>query len=141
MSVVAVGLWIDYFRSGRLSFLIFSGLALGLLIGFRPAGLGLLPMHVFAAWIKRPRNLSAWMLLAAVVLPVGVGAGSERLLYRAVHGGTSQSTAHNLAMGIAAMLIKPDMTFTGPHAAALNTLGAQLYAKYEPVHRYLDAAP
>lgn len=141
VSAVAVGLWIDYFRSGRLSFLIFAGLALGLLIGFRPAGLGLLPMHALAAWLKRPRNMPVWMIVLAVVLPVAIGAGSERLLYRAVHGATSQSTAHNLAMGIAAMLIRPDMTFTGPHAAALTVLGAQLYEKYEPVHRYLDAAP
>ncbi len=122
VSAVAVGLWIDYFRAGRLRFLIFSGLALGLLVGLRPAGLGLLPMHAFAGWMKRLRNFPAWMLAAAVVLPVAIGAGSERLLYRAVHGGMSKSTAHNLAMGIAAMLIKPDMTFTGPHAAALNIL-------------------
>jgi hypothetical protein len=111
------------------------------MIGIRPAGLGLLPMHVFAVWIKRPQNLSKWMLVVAVALPVAVGAGSDRLIYRAVHGSVSQSTAPNLAMGISALLIKPDMKFTGPHATTLNALGAQLYTKYEPVHRYLAAAP
>ena len=39
------------------------------------------------------------------------------------------------------MLIKPDMMFSGPHAAQLTALGAQLYKKYQPVHRYLEAAP
>jgi hypothetical protein len=140
-SVVAVALWIDYFRDGRVRFLALAGLVLGLLIGIRPAGLGLLPMHIFTVWLRRPKNISIWLLVLTMVLPVAIGAGSERLLYRAVHGAQSQTTAPNLAMGIGAMLIEGDMKFTGPHAATLNFLGERLYAKYESTHRYLAAAP
>jgi hypothetical protein len=141
LSAVAVGLWVDYLRRPRSHLLFALGLALGFMIGVRPAGFGILPMLLIAVWLKRPENLSKWMLLAVIVLPVCVGAVTERLIYRAVHGSVRDSTARNLAMGLSAMLIKPDMTFSGRHAAELKVLGAQLYKKYEPVHRYLDSAP
>jgi hypothetical protein len=141
LSAVAVGLWIDYFRSARLNLLLALGLVLGVMIGVRPAGLGILPMLLIAVWLRRPASLPKWMLLLAVVLPVSVGVGTERLIYRTVHGSVRDSTARNLAMGLSAMLIKPDMSFSGPHAAELNDLGSRLYKKYEPVHRYLEAAP
>jgi hypothetical protein len=141
ISIVAVGLWIDYFRTGRMLFLALAGIALGLMIGFRPAGIGLIPMQVFAAWLRRPENLSKWILVVLAIVPVGIGAGSERLLYRVVHSGPAQSTAPLLLMGKAAMLIKPNMTFTGPHARALNSLGAHLFALFGPVQKNLVHAP
>jgi hypothetical protein len=141
VSVIAVGAWIDYFRTGRVKFLLVAGIALGFMIGIRPIGISIVPLHVLAAWIRRPRNVSRWPAIALVVLPIGIGVVTERLVYHAVHGGERQSVKHVLMVGLAAMLIKPDMTFTGPHAAALNALGAQMNAAYEPVHRYLDNAP
>ena len=141
LSTVAVGLWIDYFRHARLHFLLALGLVLGVMIGVRPAGLGLLPLLVVTVWLKRPQNLPTWALLLAAALPILVGMGTEKLIYRMAHGSVQDSTAKNLAMGLSAMLIKPDMTFSGPHAAELNAMGAQLYKKYQPVHRYLEAAP
>jgi len=138
---VTVGLWIDYLRTGHVRFLVLAGFALGLMIGIRPAGIGLLPMHAFAVWIKRPQNPSKWLMLLFATVPVVIGAGGERIIYRAVHGGNSQSTAPNLMIGLAAMLIKPDMTFTGPHAQALKQLSAQLYESYGPVQKYLADTP
>lgn len=138
---VTLGLWIDYFRTGNVRFLILAGLALGLMIGIRPAGIGVLPMHVFAVWLRRPQNLSKWLLLLFTIVPVAIGAGSERLLYRAVHGSNSESTAPHLLIGLAAMLIKPNMTFTGPHAQTLTQLAAQLHAVYGPTQQYLADAP
>ena len=141
LSAVIAGLWINYFKSAHLNYLLAIGLVLGVMIGVRPAGLGILPMLLFTVWLKRPKNMSTWMLVVALVLPVSVGIGAERLIYKAAHGGVRNSTAQNLAMGLSAMLIKPNMTFSGPHAAELNALGAQLYKKYQPVHRFLEAAP
>lgn len=141
LSAIAVGLWLDYFRAARLNLLLALGLVLGIMIGVRPAGLGILPMLIIAVWLKRPENIPKWILLLAVVLPLSIGVGAERLIYKAVHGSVRDSTAQNLAMGLSAMLIKPDMVFSGPHAAQLSALGAQLYKKYQPVHRYLEAAP
>jgi hypothetical protein len=140
-TTVVLGLWIDYFRTGRTRFLVIAGFMLGLLVGIRPAGLGLLPMQLFAVRLKHPRNLSKWMLIIALVVPIGIGAGIERLIYRAVHGGISRSTASNLLMGMAAMLVKPNMQFTGPHAKTLRALGDELYQKYAPVQRYIADAP
>lgn len=141
LSAVIVGFWINYFKSARLNYLLAIGLVLGVMIGVRPAGLGILPMILFTVLLKRPKNVSTAMLLVAIALPVSVGIGAEKLVYKAVHGSVRNSTAQNLAMGLSALLIKPDMTFSGPHAAELNALGAQLYKKYQPVHRYLEAAP
>lgn len=141
ISIVAVGLWIDYFGTGRVLFLALAGLALGLMIGFRPAGIGLIPMQVFAAWMRRPEKLSKWILVVLAILPVGIGAGSERFLYHLVHSGPAQSTAPLLLMGKAAMLIKPNMTFTGPQARALNSLRAHLFTLFSPVQNELVRAP
>lgn len=141
ISIVAVGLWIDYFRTGRVLFLALAGLALGLMIGLRPAGIGLIPMQIFAAWLRRPENVSKWILVVLAIAPIAIGAGSERLIYRLSHEGPAQSTAPLLLMGKAAMLITPEMTFTGPHARALNSLGGHLFALYGPVHKILADAP
>jgi hypothetical protein len=111
------------------------------MIGIRPAGIGIVPMHLFAVWLRRPQNMSKWLLLLVTIAPVVIGAGSERLLYRAVHGDKSQSTTPNLLIGMAAMLVQPNMTFTGPHAQTLTQLSARLYAEYGPTHQYVKDAP
>lgn len=136
-----LGLWLDYFRTGRIGFLVVAGLVLGLMIGVRPAGIGVVPMHLFVVWLRRPQAMSKWLLLALTIVPVFVGAGSERLLYRAVHGDKSESTTPNLLIGMAAMLVQPNMTFTGPRAATLTQLSARLYETYGPTQKYLAEAP
>lgn len=141
LSIVAVGLWIDYFRAGRLPSLLGAGLALGLMIGIRLAGLGLLPLHVLAVWVKRPKGLPMWLCLVLAIVPPVVGAGGERLLYYVVHRSTSVSQAPYLLFAKAAMLIRPDMRFSGPHASVLQNLGAQLYGVYGPLQRTVTQAP
>lgn len=141
LSLIAVALWVDYLRSGSVPRLALAGLALGFMIGFRLAGLGLLPLHALAVWVKRPRAMSRWLALALALAPVAIGIGSERAIYYAVHGGVGVSQAPNLLTGKAALLIRPDMTFSGPHAPALQDLGAQLFAIYAPIQRTLAEAP
>jgi hypothetical protein len=140
-TVLVLGAWLDYFRTGRVWFLVIAGLVLGLMIGLRPAGIGVVPMQLFAVWLRRPRAFSRWMAIVLAIVPVLIGAGSERLLYRAVHGNKSESTAPNLLIGMAAMLVQPNMTFTGPHAATLTQLSARLYETYGPTQKYLAEAP
>ena len=141
LGVVATGLWIDYFRTGRVVLLAFAGLVLGLMIGVRPVGMALVPMQLLAVLIRRSPNLSKWLLVLVALVPVGIGAGGERLLYRLVHKAPSQSTAPLLFMGKAAMLIQPGMTFTGPHAQALTTVGAQLVTTFGPLQKMLADSP
>ncbi len=139
-SAMAVAFWIDFFRTRQVRFLALAAAALGLMIGIRPVGLGLVTMHLLAVWLARPRAAPVWILLLAALLPLVAILGVEQMAYRLVHG-NRQSISHYLTVGMAAMLIRPNMTFTGPHAAALNTLAARTVAKYEPVHRFLDQAP
>jgi len=141
LGVVATGLWIDYFRTGRVVLLAWAGLVLGLMIGVRPVGMALVPMQLLAVLIRRSPNLSKWLLVLVALVPVGIGAGGERLLYRLVHKAPSQSTAPLLFMGKAAMLIQPGMTFTGPHAQALTAVGAQLVTTFGPLQKMLADSP
>lgn len=141
LGVVATGLWIDYFRTGRVVLLAWAGLVLGLMIGVRPVGMALVPMQLLAVLIRRSPNLSKWLLVLVALVPVGIGAGGERVLYRLVHNAPSQSTAPLLYMGKAAMLIRPGMTFTGPHAQALTTVGSQLLTAFGPMQKYLADSP
>ena len=142
MSIVVIALWIDYFRTGKVLLLGLAGLVLGLMIGIRPAGIGLVPLHALAAWLKwSKRSVSAVTLVATLVAPVVLGIGGERLLYRVVQGDTSKSLIPNLLLGKAAMLVRPNTIYTGPHAPALNALGAQLNSIFEPAQQYLADAP
>lgn len=141
LGVVATGLWIDYFRTGRVLPLALAGLVLGLMIGVRPVGMALVPMQVIAVLIKRTPHISKWALILIAMVPVGMSVGGERLLYRLVHRAPSQSTAPLLFMGKAAMLIKPNMTFTGPHAQALTAVGAQLLTSFGPWQKILADSP
>lgn len=141
LGVVATGLWIDYFRTGRVAFLALAGLALGLMIGVRPVGMALVPMQLLAVLMRRSSYLSKWVLVLIAIVPVGIGAGGERLLYRMVHKAPSQSTAPLLFMGKAAMLIEPNMTFSGPHAQALTAVAAQLVTAFGPMQKILADSP
>ncbi|HZL30470.1 MAG TPA: hypothetical protein VFC54_05345 [Pseudolabrys sp.] len=141
-TAVLLGLWLDYFRSGQGRFLFLAGLILGLMIGVRPAGIGVVPMQLLAAWLRRPpQMISKWLMVALAVAPVMIGAGSERVLYRAVHVDKSESTTPNLLIGMAAMLVQPNMKFTGPRAQTLTQLSTRLDETYGPTQKYLADAP
>jgi hypothetical protein len=141
-TAILLGLWLDYFRSGHVCFLALAGLILGVMIGVRPAGIGVVPMQLIVVWLRRPpQMMSKWLLVVLAVVPLAIGAGSERLLYSAVHGDKSESTTPNLLIGLAAMLVQPDMKFTGPRAQTLTQLSARLYETYGPTQKYLADAP
>lgn len=141
LTMAAVGCWIDYLRTRRIGELMAAGLALGLMIGVRPAAVGLLPLHLLAAWLRRPNRFGLWVALLLALLPIGIGIGGERALSYAVHGSGVTSLAPKLLFGKAAMLVRPGMKFTGPHAQALQSLAAQLDAIYAPLQRDVAQAP
>ncbi len=141
LTLLAIAWWIEYLRSMRIGWLMAAALALGLMIGLRPAGLGLLPLHLAAVWIRRPKVSDRWLALLFAALPLAVGAGGERLIYYSVQGATTASIAPNLLFGKAAMLIRPDMRFSGRHAATFEALARELDALYAPVQRYVAEAP
>lgn len=114
VSVVAVALWIEYFRTAKIAFLMAAGLALGLMIGICLAGLGVVPLHLLAVLVRRPKSAGLLMAVALAAVPVGIDAGSERLLAYAVHGSNITSHLPNLLFGKAAMLIRPGMKFSAP---------------------------
>lgn len=139
--VVATGLWIDYFRTGRVVLLALAGLVVGLMIGVRPVGLAIVPMQLLAVLIRRTPTVSKWVMVLVAFVPVGLAVGGERLLYQVVHKVPSRSTAPLLYMGKAALLIQPGMKFTGPNAQALNVLGPQLIRAFGPMQKMLAESP
>src|SRR5262245_5188674 len=105
--MVTVAFWIDYLRTGRAVFLASAGLAIGLLVGIRPAGICLAPMLPLSVWLKwRKRDVSWPLLVAALLLPIMVGPIVEHRLYRAEHGDQRQSVASATQLGKAAMLVR-----------------------------------
>lgn len=133
---------LDYLRTGRALFLTAVGLLLGVSVGIRPACVTLIPMIPIAALLKRrQRDVSTLLLVVAAVLPIVLGWVPERLLYRLEHGNRSESVTPHLLSGKAAMLVRPDMTFTGPHAPALQELAGKLNETYGPVRTFLSNLP
>ncbi len=140
--VVATAFLLDYLRTGRAMWLALAGLFIGLGIGIRPAGIVLLPTLALAAWLKlRRRDVSALVLIAALIVPPAIGPAVERVLYRIEHGARVESVLPYVLVGKAALLVKGDTVFTGPASASLNSLGHKLYKAYEPAHKYLDEVP
>jgi hypothetical protein len=139
---IAIAFFIDHLRSGRISALAFATVCLGIAIGIRPAGLFFLPIVPVAAWLKwHQRNVSAWVFAATVLASLATGPIVERVAYRMEHGARQGSIVSLLLCGKAAMLIRPDTEFTGPHAETLKSLGAALYESYGPVQDYLSKVP
>ena len=142
MTILITACWIDYLRTGKAKFLALTGLCVGFSIGIRPPGIMLAPMVVISVWLMwHRRNVSVLVLIAAVIGPLMVGPVVERLLYRVEHGGRLESILSFALMGKAAMLVREQTTFTGPHAQTLNKLGKELYATYVPVHEFLQNLP
>jgi len=141
LTLLAIAWWLEYLRSTQIGWLMAAGLALGLMIGLRPAGVGLLPLHLLAVWIRRPTVSDRWLAVLFAALPLVVGVGGERLIYYSVQGPTTASIAPNLLFGKAAMLVRPGMRFSGRHAAALAALARELDALYAPVQRIVAEAP
>jgi hypothetical protein len=141
LTLIAVAQWIDYLRTGHAMRLFWAGIALGLMIGIRLAGVSLVPLHVLAIWLTRPRGTSVWKALVLAVVPIVICIGAERLLYHAVYGNSTVSQAGYLLTGKAALLVQPNMNFSGPYAPVLEPIAAKLYEIYEPARRALDGAP
>jgi hypothetical protein len=143
LGAITLGLWIEYLRTGKVAAIAVASLLLGLMIGIRLAGLGLIPLHIIAVYVRwSKRDVSALVMIAALVGPLMCGAGIEYLIYRVAHPGQQhQSRAHYVLFGKGAMLIRSDTVYSGPHAAALNAIGAKVYSIYEPIQRLLADAP
>jgi len=143
LGAITLGLWIDYLRTGKVAAIAIAGFVLGLMIGIRLAGMGLIPLHVVAVylcWSKR--NVSALVMIAALVGPLIGGVGVEYLVYKAAHRGQEhQSRAPYVLFGKGAMLIRSNTVYTGPHAGALTAIGAKVYSIYGPRQRLLADAP
>lgn len=141
LGVFVAGLWIEYFRSGRARNLVAAGILLGLMMGLRPVAMALVPMQIIAVIWRRPERMARWLMIVLTFASFGVGVAGERLLYWSHHHHAPRSTAPLLLMGKAAMLIEPDMTFSGPYAEDLQSLGRALYARVKPIRDVLEAAP
>jgi hypothetical protein len=143
LGAITLGLWIDYLRTGKVAAIAIAGFLLGLMIGIRLAGLGLIPLHFFAVYLRwSKRDVSALVTIAALVGSLIAGIGVEYLVYRVAHPGQMrQSRAQYVLLGKGAMLIRSDTVYTGPHAVALNTIGAKVYSIYGPIQRLLAEAP
>jgi len=140
--MVTVAFWIDYLRTGRAAFLALTGLGVGFLIEIRPAGVFLAPMLPVSVWLKWHRRDVAWpLLLAALAVPIAIGPIVEQRLYHSQHGEQRESVAGPAALGKAAMLVRDDTEFSGPHREPLGILGRQLAATYRPVHEFLAGLP
>jgi hypothetical protein len=140
--MLVIAFLLDFLRSGKSVFLALASLGMGLLVGIRPAAVGLAPTLLLAGWLKgRRRDIAAPILAAAVVVPFAFGVLCEWLAYRTHHGDHRDSVASNHLLGRAAMLARPGVTFTGPHAETLTGLGQKLSAIYEPVHEFLSHVP
>jgi hypothetical protein len=142
VTMVAIAVWLDYLRSGRIGFLAALSFCLGLSIAIRPAGMFLLPMLAIAVWLKwHDRNCSAVLTVAAAVLPLAVAVAAERIPSRIIHGQHTASVLPYILFGKAAMLAHPRAEFVGPHAPALRALNEKLSDIYAPAHVFLAQMP
>ena len=142
LSALMVAFLLDYLRTGRVGFIAGASLLVGLLYGVRPAAITLIPMLFVAAWLKwSKRNCRAWMLVVALVGLLAVGPVLESVVFAAEHRDSRVSIVPNLLSGKAAMLMRQDTTFYGPHAGTLHHLAAELYEAYAPVHPFVLGIP
>jgi hypothetical protein len=140
--VLGLAFLIDYFRTGKVTALAWTGLFMGIAIGIRPAGVTLAPMLLLAAWLKwRDCDVSRPLFALGLILPLVIGPLAERIVYHAKHGAVSASLSSFLLIGKGAMLIRKDTAFAGRYAAVLEPLGQQLYESYVPVHQFLAGVP
>ena len=142
VSAIAIAFLLDYLRTGRFGFIAGASLTVGLLYGVRPAAITLIPMLFVALRLKwDKRNCRAWILVAALIGSLAVGPILESVVFVAEHRDSRTSIVPNLLSGKAAMLVRRDSTFSGPHAHTLNGLAARLYDTYAPVHPFLSGIP
>jgi hypothetical protein len=141
-TVIAVACLVEVLRTGSIrSFAVFS-FCCGVIVGLRPAGLGILPMIVVTAWtmwIRYRTRVLQLALAAAVSLTAGVAL--ERVPYHIQHGARFESMLPHVMSGKGAMLVRRNTEFSGPHAKELNEIGREFYKRYEPAREFLAGAP
>jgi hypothetical protein len=99
-------------------------------------------MLVVSVWLKwHKRDVSQLLLIAALLLPLVLGPLAERVLHRVEHGARQDSILPSILLGKAAMLMRADTTFSGPHAPLLGELGRVVLLTYKPVHEFLAGLP
>jgi hypothetical protein len=142
LTAITIALLLDYLRTGRAGFIVGACLCVGLLYGIRPAAITLIPMLVVAVSLKwSRRDWPSWALLAGLVLALAVGPVLENVAFRLEHARNRATIVPNMLMGKAAMLIRGNTVYSGPHADILNQLGTELYSAYAPVHKFLTGLP
>ena len=140
--VIAAACCLDYLRTSRIIFLSGVCACVGVLAAIRPAGLTLAPIIIILLRLKwHRRDVSTSAAVVAIVGSVLIGPVTERLLFRTVHGDQRSSLLPVTMLGKAAMLVRQDMVFTGPHASSLNELRERLFETYGPVQTYLAHLP
>jgi hypothetical protein len=133
---------LDFLRSGKVIFLALAALGMGLLVGLRPAAVGLVPALLVPVWVKwRSRNATRLVFVGAIAFPFAFGILCEWLAYRVQHGDSRDSIASNLWLGRAAMLARPGITFTGPQAEVLMELSQRFSRMHRPVEAFLSHVP
>jgi hypothetical protein len=142
LTAITIALLLDYLRTGRAGFIIGASLCVGMLYGIRPAAITLIPMLVVAVWLKwYRRDWPSWALLTGLVLALAVGPVLENVAFRLEHARNRATIVPNIMMGKAAMVIRGNTVYSGPHADTLNQLGTELYSTYAPVHKFLANLP
>lgn len=146
VTVLALAAWIEYFRTSRVACLAIASLLVGLLIGIRPAAIGLAPALVISWWMNRPKQRAAAIVaLVAAVAPLLVAVAAERSIYRIEQSRRAIMVPYgylpNTTAAEAAMIIAPGMTFTGPHAPQLEKLAKTIREQYAPVQKFVAGVP
>ncbi|MEW6451041.1 MAG: hypothetical protein AB1490_10350 [Pseudomonadota bacterium] len=141
VGVIAIAFWLDYFRSGKAGYLAGLSLCVGLLIGIRPIGWAFVPFVLISVWLQSAhRSISPAILAIALILPSAAAIVGERIAHRVVHERRESILPYAL-IGKAAMLVRQDTVFGGPHADQLNQLGGRLAVEFAPVPDFLAGVP
>lgn len=146
LTMISLAFWFDYFRTRNLIWLSSVSLCIGLMIGIRPAAVALLPMLPLGLWLfwsnRKVRRITAVAMLA---LPAFAGLLAEHTIHRFMTEEPTSAEVYsylpNTMTAQAAMLVRSDMRFSGPHAKQLGALAEKFNALYGPVQTFVGNMP
>lgn len=146
VTVAALAAWIEYFRTSRVVWLAVASLLVGVLIGIRPAAIGLAPALIISWWMNRPKQRAAVIVaFVAAIAPLLVAVAAERSIYKIEQSRRAIMIPYgylpNTTAAEAAMIIESGMTFTGPHALLLEKLAQTILEQYAPVQKFVAGVP